>query len=139
MVFLRLDDVTGGAECVVFNSVYAAARELCAPDRILVVKGRVDHKEGESKLIAIEVSPFEAVRERREVRLRVDARAAHAGVVRELAGLLRRYPGEAPVFLSLEMTSGSRVLRFGPGYRVAPETDFFTEVRHLLGETSVMA
>ena len=28
MVFMRLDDVTGGAECVVFNSVYAAAREL---------------------------------------------------------------------------------------------------------------
>jgi DNA polymerase-3 subunit alpha len=139
MVFLRLDDVTGGAECVVFNSVYAAARELCVPDRILVVKGRIDHKEGESKLIAIEVSPFEAVRERREVRLRVDARSAHAGVVRELAGLLQRYPGDAPVFLSVEMSSGSRLLRFGPGYRVAPETDFFTEVRHLLGETSVVA
>src|SRR5215208_2085186 len=50
MVFLRLDDVTGGAEVVVFNSVYAAARELCVTDRILVVKGRVDHKqEGETK------------------------------------------------------------------------------------------
>ena len=45
MVFLRLDDVTGGAEVVVFNSVYAAARELCVADRILVVKGRVDHKQ----------------------------------------------------------------------------------------------
>ena len=28
MVFMRLDDVTGSAEVVVFNSVYAAAREL---------------------------------------------------------------------------------------------------------------
>ncbi|MDP8910461.1 MAG: DNA polymerase III subunit alpha, partial [Actinomycetota bacterium] len=34
MVFLRLDDVTGSAEVVVFNSVYAAARELCEADRI---------------------------------------------------------------------------------------------------------
>ena len=34
MVFLRLDDVTGGAEVVVFNSVYAASRELCETDRI---------------------------------------------------------------------------------------------------------
>src|SRR5204862_4724549 len=39
MVFLRLDDTTGGAEVVVFNSVYTAARELCVADRILVVKG----------------------------------------------------------------------------------------------------
>src|SRR5918912_2412068 len=88
MVFMRVDDVTGGAEVVVFNSTYAAARELCVTDRVVVVKGRVDHKqEGETKLIAIEVSPFEAVAEKREVRLKVDARNARAGLIRELAGL----------------------------------------------------
>ena len=62
---VALDDPTGNAEVVVFNSVYAAARELCVTDRILVLKGRIDHKEGESKLIAIEVTSFEAVPERR--------------------------------------------------------------------------
>ena len=56
MVFLRLEDVTGGAEVVVFNTVYAQARELCVVDRILVVKGRIDHKEGETKLLALEVA-----------------------------------------------------------------------------------
>jgi len=102
MVFIRLDDLTGSAEVVVFNSVYAAARELCVIDRILVVKGRVDHKqEGETKLIAMEVSAFEAVPERREVRLRIDARSAPAGLVRELADLTSRYPGEAPVYVAL--------------------------------------
>src|SRR5206468_3025148 len=44
MVFLQLEDTTGSAECVVFNSTYANARELCVADEILVVKGRVDHK-----------------------------------------------------------------------------------------------
>ena len=33
MVFLTLDDPTGGGEVVVFNSTYAAARELCVTDR----------------------------------------------------------------------------------------------------------
>ena len=61
----RSDDPTGGGEVVVFNSTYARARELCVADRILVIKGRVDHKQqGETKLIAIEVNGFEAVRER---------------------------------------------------------------------------
>ena len=37
------------------------ARELCQADTVLVVKGRVDHKqEGETKLIALEVTAFEA-------------------------------------------------------------------------------
>src|SRR5439155_12324649 len=73
MVFMRLDDLAGSVEVVVFNSVYGASRDLLELDNVLVVKGRVDHKqEGETKLIAIEVAAFEATPERREVRLRVD-------------------------------------------------------------------
>jgi DNA polymerase III subunit alpha len=138
MVFLRLDDVTGGAEVVVFNSVYAASRELLEPDRILVVKGRVDHKqEGETKLIALEVSAFEAAPERAQVRLRIDARKARAGIVRELATLLRDFPGDSPVYLDMEGEAGLRRLELGPGYRVAPNADFYAEVKSLLGEAAV--
>ena len=139
MVFLRLDDFTGGAEVVVFNSVYSSARELCEVDRILVVKGRIDHKqEGETKLLAQEVSAFEATPERSEVRLRVDARRAPAGLIRELAGVVRDFPGEAPVIVSLETSEGSRTLQLGPEFKVRPEADFFAEVRALLGETAVL-
>ena len=97
MVFMRLDDLAGSVEVVVFNSVYGAARDLLELDNVLVVKGRVDHKqEGETKLLAIEISAFEAVAERREVRLRVDARKAPAGIVRSLAGVVKEFPGETP-------------------------------------------
>jgi DNA polymerase-3 subunit alpha len=138
MVFLTLDDPTGSAEVVVFNSTYAAARELCATDRILVVKGRVDHKQqGETKLIALEVTAFEAVPERREVRFRIDARQAPAGVIRELARLVGDFPGESPVFVSLETSEGPRTLALGPRYRVQPDSNFFAEAKALLGEASV--
>ncbi len=51
MVFVGLEDVTGSVEVVAFNSVYAQARDLIVQERILVVKGRVDHKQqGETKL-----------------------------------------------------------------------------------------
>jgi DNA polymerase-3 subunit alpha len=138
MVFMRLDDVLGSCEVVVFNSVYAAARDLLEMDSVLVVKARIDHKEGETKLIALEVTPFEAVPERREVRLRLDARRAPAGLVRELAGLVREYPGEAPVVLALETSNGPRVLALGSEFRVAPVPDFFAEVKALLGEAAVV-
>ncbi|HUH21129.1 MAG TPA: OB-fold nucleic acid binding domain-containing protein, partial [Gaiellaceae bacterium] len=118
MVFLRLDDVIGSAEVVVFNSVYAAARELLVTDSVLVVKARVDHKEGESKLIAIEVARFEAVPERREVLLKIDALQAKAGLIRELAALVKEYPGEAPVVLALETSGGPKTLQLGNDYRV---------------------
>jgi DNA polymerase-3 subunit alpha len=137
MVFMRLDDLTGSIETVVFNSVYASARELLAADRILVVKGRVDHKEGETKLVAMEVVPFEPTPERSEVRLKVDARKAEAGLIRNLAELVREYPGEAPVVVALETSMGARQLALGPEFRVRPEPDFFAEAKSLLGEAAV--
>jgi DNA polymerase-3 subunit alpha len=139
MAFMRLDDVTGGAEVVVFNSVYAQARELCSSDQILIVKGRIDHKEGESKLLAMELNPFEAVPERREVRLRVDARKAPAGIVSELAALVRDFPGDSPVLLDVETSEGARQLQLGPAYKVQPSGDFFAEAKALLGEAGVVA
>jgi DNA polymerase-3 subunit alpha len=137
MVFLRLDDVTGGIDCVVFATAYAAASELCANDRIVVVKGRVDHKEGETKLVANEISAFESVQAKREVRLRIDATKAQAGVVRELATLLRDYPGESPVLVDCVTSQGPLVLRLGPGFRVQADPDFYAEVRALLGESAL--
>jgi DNA polymerase III subunit alpha len=137
MVFIRLDDVLGSAEVVVFNSVYAAARDLLVADEVLVVKARIDHKEGETKLIALEVSAFEATPERREVRLKLDARVARAGIIRELAVVVRDFPGEAPVIVDMVTSEGPRTFRFGTEHRVQPVPDFFAEVKALLGEGAV--
>jgi DNA polymerase III subunit alpha len=138
MVFATLEDVTGPCEVVAFNSVYQQARDLLLQDRVLIVKGRIDHKQqGETKLVAIEVAAFEATPERREVRLKVDARIAPAGVVRELASLVKDFPGEAPVYVDLLTSMGSKLLELGPNYRVKPVPDFFAEVKALLGEAAV--
>jgi DNA polymerase-3 subunit alpha len=138
MVFMELDDVTGGAEVVVFNSVYAASRELCVVDRILVVKGRVDHKQaGETKLLAMDVSAFEAVPENKEVRLKVDARTAPAGLIGQLKTLLREYPGDSKVYLTCVLAEGPQTYEFGSGFKVSPDGDFYAEVKALLGEAAV--
>ena len=138
MVFLSLDDVIGSTEVVVFNSVYASSREHLETDKVLVVKGRVDHKEGETKLIAIEVSPFEAVPERKAVHLKLDARAMPAGTVHELKTILCSYPGEAPVFVAMTTSMGPMTLELGPEFRVKPDADLFTEVKALLGPAAVV-
>ena len=138
MVFATLDDPSGSVEIVVFNSTYAAARDHLEADRMLIVKGRVDHKQaGETKLVALEVTPFESTPVRREVRLRIDAREAPAGLIRELATLVKDFPGDAPVYLALETSLGARTLALGPDYRVKPDADFYAEARALLGEAAL--
>ncbi len=139
MVFATIEDLTGSVEVVAFNSTYAQARDLLVQDGVLIVKGRVDHKQmGETKLVALEITAFEMTPERKEVRLKVDARIAAAGIVRELAAVVKDFPGEAPVYLDLLTSNGPKVMELGPDYRVRPVPDFFAEVKALLGEAAVL-
>src|SRR6476620_11193303 len=137
MVFLQMEDITGGIETVVFNTLYEKVRELCVTDRILIVKGRIDRKEGDTKLVALELLPFEAVAEKREVRLKIDATKAQAGTIRELAALIRDFPGESPVYADLVTSNGRKTYAFGPQYKVQPAPDFFAEVKMIFGESAV--
>ncbi|HEY4346519.1 MAG TPA: DNA polymerase III subunit alpha, partial [Gaiellaceae bacterium] len=137
MVFLKLDDVTGGIDVVVFAAAYAAAQHLCVEDRIVIVKGRVDHKEGETKLLAQEIASFESVESKRTVKLKIDATRAPAGTIGELKALLSDYPGESPVEVDCVTSKGPIRLAFGAGFRVQPDADFYAEVRALLGESAL--
>ena len=138
MAFVRLDDLSGSVETVLFNSVYSGARALVEDDGILLIKGRVDHKDGEVKLIALEVSELEISDRPDVVRLRVDASLAKADLIKELAHVVGDFPGESPVVLDLSTRRGARTFELGPGYRVKPEADFFAEVKRLLGEAAVV-
>ena len=52
MMFATLDDLEGQVELLVFNSAYAATASRIEIDRVVLVRGRVDHKErGETKLV----------------------------------------------------------------------------------------
>jgi DNA polymerase III subunit alpha len=134
MAFVELDDSTGSVEVTVFAKTWAGAREVLAPDRIVLVKGRVEHRaENEVKLAALEAEPFQAAADFGVVKLRVDARLAPANVVHELKHLIGEYPGEAPVELVVETSAGRKVLRFGSGYRVSPDGGFMAEAKALLG------
>jgi DNA polymerase-3 subunit alpha len=134
MVFIKLDDVTGGVDVVVFAAAYAASQHLCVEDRIVIVKGRVDHKEGETKLLAQEISGFESVQARHPVTLRIVASRAPAGTIGDLKALLGDYPGENPVQVECITSTGSVRLKLGTGFRIQPDADFFAELKALLGE-----
>ena len=69
------------------------------------------------------------------MRLRLDAAKARAGLIRELAAVVRDFPGESPIFVEMQMSAGAQTLRLGP--KVAPNPDFFAEVKALLGEAAI--
>jgi hypothetical protein len=67
----------------------------------------------------------------------VDATKAPAGLVRNLASVVREFPGEIPVIVAISTSQGETTLALGPDYRVKPEPDFFAEIKSLLGEAAI--
>src|SRR5205807_1873122 len=100
-------------EMIVFGKPLLACEEALAPDAIVLVRGRVDHKDREKTcLIVQQVDRFEPTPEEvldaqeradappvapEALRLRLDASALPASVLGELRDLLSGCPGESEV------------------------------------------
>jgi DNA polymerase-3 subunit alpha len=151
MMFATLDDLEGQVELIIFNSAYASSSEIVDVDRILVVKGRVDHVErGETKLVVSEVDVFDADAARATasarslpplscLQLRIDASRFRATLIEQLKSVFETYPGEAEVVLEMQTQEGSRRLRFGDDYRVRPSSSLSAELNDLLGPDAIAA
>jgi DNA polymerase-3 subunit alpha len=147
MMFATLDDVEGQVEMLILGQVFTESGEHVAPDAVLVVRGRLDHKErGDSKLLAQEIEVFQptedevakarAARDLGPVLLRVNAAQFGPSLIEELKAIFHHNPGDVEVELEMETRDGTRRLRFGGGYRVRPSAALDAELDALLGAGS---
>ncbi|HKF79459.1 MAG TPA: DNA polymerase III subunit alpha [Thermoleophilaceae bacterium] len=149
MMFATLDDLEGQVELLVFNSTYAQNADKIDSDRVVIVRGRVDHKEqGETKLVAQEVEPFEP--DPAEV-ARAAERAATppppkrltlqvpSGIpesfLDELKEVVQSFPGD----YELQLAVGERLLCLGPDYRVSADGACRAELGALHGAARIVA
>jgi DNA polymerase III subunit alpha len=145
MMFATLDDLEGSVEMLVFNSAYASNADKIDGDRVLIVRGRVDHKEqGETKLVVQDVEVFEPSHEEVEDAKREAATMAAAPpkrvtvsvsgdlpvhFVQDLKDLVHHHRGEYELMLRI----GERSLLLGPDFRVADSASFRSELEELTG------
>ncbi|MGV1047379.1 MAG: DNA polymerase III subunit alpha [Solirubrobacterales bacterium] len=154
MMFATLDDVEGQVEMLVFKADQAESAQVIAPDAIVLVRGRLDHKDrGETKLVVQEAQRFEP--DAAEIaaaprpvtalpsgpfELKIDVnKLGIPGLMDELKSLFEDHKGEADVHLVMETSSGPRKLRIGDEYRVEPSTGLRYEIGQLLGPDALAA
>ncbi len=146
MMFATIDDLEGSVEVLIFAKTLAEFEPQV--DDVLLVRGKVDHGDKGTVLVAQQVDPFtpteaEVARAREEaakappvpdaLRLRADARRLAASVIDDLKHLFLQHPGVAEVELKLDTSQGPRFLLFGPGFKVNPTLDLKAELDGILG------
>ncbi|HEX7059994.1 MAG TPA: DNA polymerase III subunit alpha [Solirubrobacterales bacterium] len=153
MMFATLDDVEGQVEMLVFKADQAESATVIAPDAVVLVRGRIDHKErGETKLVVQEAERFEPDSEEiaratkassgpaEPLRLVIDAASFEPGLVEELKAVFEHHKGEADVHLAIRTGEGKpKEIRLGNGFRVNPSSGLRAELDHLLGAKAMAA
>jgi DNA polymerase-3 subunit alpha len=153
MMFLTLDDLEGSVEVLVFGKALAANEDAVAPDSIVLIRGKLDHKDREKTCVVaqqielfnptaeelVKATELEAKRVTKPslLRLCLTASALQEGVLGELREVLARCPGDSEVLIELTTPSGCRRLRLGPEFRVARSAALHAELVELLGEAMI--
>jgi DNA polymerase III subunit alpha len=154
MMFATLDDVEGQVEMLVFKADQAESATTIVPDAVVLVRGRIDHKErGETKLVVQEAERFEPDREEiaragaatsapgAPLRLTIDAAKLEdpAGIVEELKSLFEHHKGDATVHVAIANGEGeASELKLGREFRVRPSS-LRAELGHLPGVDALAA
>ena len=145
----RLEDLTGGVGVVVFPSLFEQTAGLIAPDRIVLVKGRVDLRGRELQLVALEITepdlrsisgggPVVRIPESTEpFVVDIPVQVCTETLIRRLKDLLGSCAGSRPVTLCLVDEHGSQRLRLGEEFSVDGSAALLSELRHLLGPGAV--
>jgi DNA polymerase-3 subunit alpha len=156
MMFATLDDLEGCVEILVFGKALAEYEGALGVDSVVVVRGRVDHKDADKTCLVVQsAEPFAPTPEEVEraraaaatrkigpepLHVRVDAAGLPDTAISDLKHLLANFPGESEVVLEFQLAGGDPLtLKLGPSYRVAPTPTLRAELEHVLGPAALIA
>jgi DNA polymerase-3 subunit alpha len=138
MAVFTLEDAQGAVEVIAFPEAYQRAASLIESGTMLLVRGKLEHDDDSTRLLASEIAPLDSVHERvaREVSIRVKL-PADEQVLRALDEIFSRHRGDRRVSFEIELpaeSAGPRVRAdLSSQVRVRPSSSLVAEVERVTG------
>ena len=130
-----LEDLQAAMEVFVFPKTMAEYGALIENDAILVVKGRLDTREEEPKIVCMEVSRPLLHRGEEDLHIRLPLGVLTDRRVEGLKDVLSGHPGPSAVLLHV----GEKVLKLPPEFSVDCRNGLVGELKRLLGQSAVLS
>ncbi len=142
MAVFMLDDVAGSVEVVVFPETFTRHGTLVEGDAMLLVRGKLEKDEESARIVATELLPVSALKERTttEVAITVAVPPHGRNTFEALAELLSRHRGDRRVSLELNVKrqQGALRVRADVAQRVRPSEKLVEEVEQICGTGTVV-
>ncbi|MBA2325688.1 MAG: DNA polymerase III subunit alpha [Actinobacteria bacterium] len=134
MATFVLEDLGAAMEVMVFPKTMTGFGHLIEDDAIICVKGRLDLRDEQPKIICMDVTRPELILDGGPpVRVRVKLGALSAEKVERLTEILREHPGESPVYVHLDSPEKTTVLQLADEFLVGSSNGLYAELRILFG------
>ncbi|HEY3096714.1 MAG TPA: DNA polymerase III subunit alpha [Acidimicrobiia bacterium] len=138
MATFVLEDLGAALEVMVFPKTMTSYGHVLHEDAIVCVKGRLDMRDDDPKIIAMEITQPELVVDGGPpVRLRVRRDALTNDKVERLKEILHVHPGDSPVFVHLESGGRTTVLQLADDFLVDSNNGLYADLRVLFGPNCI--
>ncbi len=135
MAVFVLEDLQATVEVMVFPKTMQSYGHLLEDDAVVILRARVDTRDDQPKLMAMELERFEPVIDGNPpVHVNLKPAALSDELLSALKALLSEHPGESQVFLHI---GEHQVLLLPENFAVSATAGLLAELRELLGPDAV--
>jgi len=140
MAIVTLEDLAGVVEVLVFPATFSKVSALIKTDEIVFVKGRLNLREDQPKIVANDVVSLESVRMKYTKMVSIDLVTAglDPAMLDRLKKTISRYPGQVPVYLNFVKPDGKRTLvSLNAAFGVEPHEGLVRDIEKIFGRDVV--
>ena len=131
---VTVEDLEGAIDVMFFAKYYEQHSMSLVEDRIVVIRGRVDKREEQVKMMALDLSmPDISAAPTGPLIISMETARCTAPVVDRIKEILRSHPGKREVHLKLDDGKKSMVLKIGDELRVTASPSLSADLKTILG------
>ena len=131
---VTVEDLEGAVDVMFFSNSYTQHSMNLMEDRIVIIRGRVDKREEQVKIMALDLStPDISLAPTGPLIISMDTVRCTPPVVDRIKEILRSHPGKREVHLKLDDGRKSLVMKIGDDLRVTASPSLSADLKALLG------
>lgn len=140
MAIVTLEDLDNFVGVLVFPSAYRKAPDLVKEDSMVYVRGRLNLREEEPKIVAEDIIPLEKVKEMftKSVLVKLSTTGLEEKTMERIKKVMQRHKGKIPVFVDIVSPGGRRIrLSTDKDLGVYPSDELVAEVEEIVGPGNI--
>ena len=131
---VTVEDLEGAVDVMFFSNSYTQHSMNLIEDRIVIVRGRVDKREEQVKIMALDLStPDISLAPSGPLIISMETVRCTPPVVDRIKEILRSHPGKREVHLKLDDGRKSLVMKIGDDLRVTASPSLSADLKAILG------